>query len=190
MPRPRQNSRERAGRQKQRRKAVNKITKYEAIDGRLFNCEQECKDWDSHILEVRAIIDLLAPLPEEKGCNFSNGDGYVQQKKPIVEHAIRAIVRIAKTDLGVNKKDFLENPFGYRHSIIGRYIDDGGDLHLYRAWSRFMCMDDQFREWGQPYYASHPHEGKQHEIKTGAQGKEAVAQHTTPQSFKPEDRPA
>ena len=32
---------------------------------------------------------------------------------------------------------------------------------LERAWGRIACIDKQFREWGQQYFANNPSEGKQ-----------------------------
>ncbi len=43
---------------------------------------------------------------------------------------------------------------------------DGGDDVLHRAWYRVYCIDASGREWGQPYFALHPTEGKQRECPT------------------------
>ena len=41
----------------------------------------------------------------------------------------------------------------HRHGIIGRILDDSGNIELYRTWYRFMCIDEQYREWTQPAFA-------------------------------------
>jgi hypothetical protein len=45
-------------------------------------------------------------------------------------------------------------------SYAGRVINDTAPNFVYKAWYRFMCLDDQLREWGQPYYASHPEDAE------------------------------
>ena len=75
------------------------------------------------------------------------------------------------TEIGRNRRGFLsrknrflKNPFSFRNSIIGRYLDDAGTNAVYSAWYRFMSMDDLYREWGQPYYALNPGTGKQNQL--------------------------
>jgi hypothetical protein len=41
----------------------------------------------------------------------------------------------------------------HRQGIIGRFLDDSGSKVLYSTWYRFMCIDENYREWCQPYYA-------------------------------------
>lgn len=49
----------------------------------------------------------------------------------------------------------LTNIDAHPFSIIGRILDDmGGPLNA--AWGRLMCIDEQGREWPQPYFALHP----------------------------------
>ena len=44
-------------------------------------------------------------------------------------------------------------------SYVGRIVD--GNAPFSKAWYRFMCIDKDYREWGQGYFALHPNEGKQ-----------------------------
>ncbi len=42
----------------------------------------------------------------------------------------------------------------YRQGIIGRYLEDCGVNELYLTWNRFMCTDEKYREWEQPYFVN------------------------------------
>jgi hypothetical protein len=42
----------------------------------------------------------------------------------------------------------------HRGGILGRYLSDCSYPILYQNWHRFMCIDDAFREWEQPYHAN------------------------------------
>lgn len=132
------------------------ITKFQAVDGNLFDNENDCAKYENMIEEIKAVMSTLNPVPTD--CEFSNGNGFIKQDISTVARAMVRIVEIA----GIEKKPEFENdPFACRFGIIGRFIDDGGNIHLWRAWSRFMNMDHLGREWGQSYFARNPAEGKQ-----------------------------
>jgi hypothetical protein len=44
-------------------------------------------------------------------------------------------------------------------SYVGRLLGDYGIRPLENAWYRFSCVDKQYREWGQPYFATNPDKG-------------------------------
>lgn len=47
---------------------------------------------------------------------------------------------------------FVESMDGSKHpSWAARMIDEIGNRSLSHAWFRFYCMDEQFREFEQPY---------------------------------------
>ena len=138
------------------------ITKIKAIDGKLFDNEEDCIKHEKMIEEIKDAMSTLNPVPTD--CDFSNGDGFIQQDITTVAKAMVRIVEIA----GIDKKPEFENdPFAYRFGIIGRFIDDGGNIQLWSAWSRFMNMDHLGREWGQSYFARNPAEGKQKDRAAG-----------------------
>lgn len=139
-----------------RKKKMQAITKIQACDGKLFDNEADCVKYEKTIAEIKDVMSTLKPVPTD--CDFSNGDGFIQQEIPTVANAMVRIVEIA----GIEKKpEFINDPFACRFGIIGRFIDDGGNTHLWRAWSRFMNMDHLGREWGKSFFAHHPEEGKQ-----------------------------
>lgn len=137
---------------------MERISKYKAIDGSVFNTEQECLSYESLIERVNAIMRPLGTRPDDT--NFTNGGGYIQHDSRVVAIAKEEITELAiktfKIDRNVN------------FFIIGRYCDDCGSKCLYSAWSRLNCCDKNNREWGQGYYAINPDKGTQkpyHEIK-------------------------
>jgi hypothetical protein len=141
------------------------ITKYQAEDGSEFVTEAEAQAHDRLCAETADIIKLLHPIPED--CDFSNGGGFVQQIPAVALAVQRGIVKVARRyfnrdEIYDRHFDYAENaekPVGY--TFVGRLINDGCPNVLYGAWHRIMCMDENFREWGQPYFASHPNEAKQ-----------------------------
>lgn len=137
---------------------MEKILMFKSNDGELFKTKQKCENHETKINKIKKVMSTLNELPKKNNCNFANGDGFVRQNIEVVCKAMIDIVNIA----GIKKHpDFISNPFNCRRGSIGRYIDDSGNSILYRAWYRFMCMDDECREWGQPYYAINPDKGQQ-----------------------------
>lgn len=86
---------------------------------------------------------------------FSSGDYYIQHIPQIVDKAQREFLDLCYEVTG-NKVYLSENV--HRQGIIGRYLDDSGNSKLYKTWYRFMCIDEYYREWGQPYFAINQNE--------------------------------
>lgn len=141
------------------------IQKFLADDGTEFATEQDAIKHEDLCLEVRQLMQRLRPVPD--GCDFSNGSGFVQQVPADVLSVQAGLARIAmryfKDDATYRRHfDYTINalkPTGY--TFVGRLIDDGCPRPVSRAWHRIMCTSDDFREWGQPYYANHPYKAKQ-----------------------------
>ena len=132
------------------------ITKIRAVDGKLFDNEADCIKHEKMIEEIKHTMSTLNTIPTD--CKFANGDGFIQQDISTVSKAMVRIADIA----GIKKKpEFINDPFACRFGVIGRFIDDGDNVHLWRAWSRFMNMDYLGRELGQSYFARNPEKGKQ-----------------------------
>jgi hypothetical protein len=136
---------------------MEQVTKFKAVDGKLFDTEHECCKYELMLSSIDLAMSLLCPRPDDS--NFINGEGYVQQEKEKVETAMREIVKIS----GIDLKDFdsignfNENPFSYRDSAIGMTFNEiTATTVYYREWYRFMCMDNDYREWGEPYYSRYP----------------------------------
>lgn len=137
------------------------ITKFKAIDGKEFTSEQECLKYESLIRKVDGIMALLPPTPDNDGCSFANGDGYIQHDKAKLKNAQVQILELCKDYIDHKWIQQTIDDESVRPSYVGRLIDDYNIRPLNKAWFRFMCVDKQNREWGQPYYANNPEKGKQ-----------------------------
>lgn len=141
------------------------IQKFVADDGTEFLTEHDARKHEELCQEVWSLMQRLRPVPES--CDFSNGAGFVQQVPADVLSVQAGLARIAKRYF--KRDDVYDRHFDYTinalkptgHTFVGRLIDDGCPRPVSRAWHRIMCISEDFREWGQPYYASHPHEAKQ-----------------------------
>jgi len=138
------------------------VTKYQADDGRIFDTEQDAIKHDAKVLSVKDAYKLLKPTPQDDGCDFANGGGYVQQD-PIKVQEFKRQIMLMGAEHHSKMAEWAKNPMEvHPQSIVGRILSDC-DSTLYGAWNRVMCMDDKFREWGQPYYAINPDKGEQRE---------------------------
>ena len=123
------------------------ITRYQADDGTVFNTEKQCLEYEKILQRVNEIMKPLGKMPDDIG--FANGGGYLKHDISTVDKAKKEL-----TEFG-NKLFKLDCDL-YN---IGRYME-GHDC-LYRAWGRLVAIDNQYREWGQTYFALNPNKGKQ-----------------------------
>ena len=139
------------------------IIKFKAKDGVEFSNESDCLAYEDQCGDIDAIIAILPEKPDT--CDFSNGGGYVQHSMENFMKARNAYLEYVKiyTD----------------HDYIQQTIDKGLDVHpswvariseffpgyVAKKWHRFQCVDDQLREWGQPYYANNPEDAEQKRLK-------------------------
>lgn len=110
--------------------------------------------------KVEELFTYLPPsLGSVKGKLYENGneiglktgvEPYIQHTPEIIEEAQRVFIEICVQEGILNDKFLKENV--HRQGIIGRYLDDSGS-GAYKHWNRFMCIDEKYREWEQPYYA-------------------------------------
>ena len=131
---------------------MKQVTRYIANDGREFFESYDCLEYEHEQAEVKEIIDKLHPRPASG--EFTSGEGYIQHSPEIFVWVRAELEKIAQ------RHTVLKSSGAGRRELIGRLIDDMGIRHLSRAWYRINCTDEQLREWGQPYYAAHPREGK------------------------------
>lgn len=80
---------------------------------------------------------------------------------PYVQHVPEQIEKVQSEFLKLcaevlKSKNYIDGKV-HRQGIIGRFLDDSGNQVLYSTWYRFMCIDDGYREWCQPYYAINYH---------------------------------
>ena len=99
---------------------------------------------------IDEVMNQLPPNPEELGADR-------KYLLPYIQHIPSEINRIQRQFLDicfdVLKSDIYKSEHITRQGVIGRYLDDSGNKPLYTCWYRFMCIDEKYREWLQPYYA-------------------------------------
>ena len=147
------------------------IQKFKADDGAEFNTEAACLEYEALGAEVAEVMATLPARPNDDGCRFSNGEGYLQHDAATLHRARVSILKIAQRFASNPSwiQQTIDDPAGCHPSWAGRLIDECCSLPVSRAWYRFMCIDKQGREWGQPYYANNPEKASgQHEVSTVA----------------------
>lgn len=107
------------------------------------------KDFQDVIVSerIKGIMSILPPSHNQLGVG---GDKYIQHIPDDVEKAQSEFLKVCSEIL---KSDVYTKGKIHRQGIIGRYLDDCGVNILNAAWNRFMCIDELYREWEQPYYA-------------------------------------
>jgi hypothetical protein len=131
---------------------MKSITLYQAVDGSNWPTPLAALERDALCSHVDAAMELLRPRPSDPG--FSNGDSFVQQESGPWLAAKQRIVDLAFAVTGHGVFAGIAEEIHPR-SIAGRILDDTGGP-LAQAWWRFSCIDDQYREWGQPWFVEHP----------------------------------
>lgn len=110
-----------------------------------------------HEVLVAEVAEIMAPLGDvPDGTNFTNGHGHIPHTAAALETVRRAVAAIGKRERPSWEgwDAFAE---GNCHiSWPARMVDNGGPSELRTVIHRLYCTDDQGREWGQPYFASHP----------------------------------
>jgi hypothetical protein len=146
------------------------ITKYETEDGSIFSDPDKAQNYEYLCANLMlAARDHLKELPTGSDrMEFLNGGGYLQHEPALVQ-SYREAVCDAALDFfqkgGACEQWFKEVREGKRHiSHVGRLVDDSGEKCLKNAIHRLMCIDPNWREWGQPYYAMNPGTGKDHQL--------------------------
>lgn len=135
------------------------ITRFLADDGSEFGSEESCRSYESVCADIRAIMARLPAIPDLPSCEFANGAGYIQHDPMTAREAQNDLLRIARQIMP--HKWFDETLANNAHpSWAGRLISEMNNRALYSAWQRFMCMSADFKEYGQPYYATHQDEAK------------------------------
>lgn len=141
------------------------VTLFESPDGVRFTNETDCQRYELLCLDIDSAMAAMNPRPDD--IDFSNGGGYVQQTQSGVTTARARMVQTALDYFpkgGTTEQWFTEWRDGKRHvSHVARLVDDGNLKCLKAALYRFVCIDPQQREWGQPYYAMNPGKGTQKE---------------------------
>lgn len=139
------------------------IKRYQAVDDSEWETAEEAEARDRMVADVTDALSELKPTPDE--CNWN---GYVQQDPDAIQRCREKLHAIANAE-GVLKWwiDDQKQSWGKTDADIialhptwqGRMLD-GGHVPLSRAYSRLCAIDEEGREWNQPYYAVNPEKGE------------------------------
>jgi hypothetical protein len=130
------------------------VTMFRSDDGVLWETDAQAVDRNTIIAACADAIGRLKPRPE-------SFEGYVQQDPVTVLAAKATILKIADRDGHLSKHWDIADPAKVAsRGIIWRVIDEMSDSPIAKAWWRFTCMDDECREWEQPYFAINPGTGE------------------------------
>ncbi len=135
---------------------IKQIIKYETSDKREFTSLQEAEKYEMLIHMVKIIIK---DLPKRPDGDFNNGYGYIQHDKQKVLMIRTQLIKLAKSYINPWIDQSIESPETPHISYVNRLIGDYPLLYpISKELYRFNCMDSEYREWGQPFYASNPDE--------------------------------
>lgn len=134
---------------------MNAVIKYVAYDGREFIDLSACLKYER---DCRTADKIIAQLPERPdSCDFSNGElGYIQHDRELFLKVRLELLEQAHKE---SPHDWLKqamNDATIHSSWPSRIISECCTRQLCLAWNRISCVDSEFREWGQPYYANNP----------------------------------
>jgi len=145
---------------------MKELIKYVSDDNTEFSCKTDCVEYEKLCERIKQVMSVLRQKPDD--CNFLNGGGYIQHTPADVVLVKQGLGLIAAEVFNLSwlKKDASNNPEQVNpYSIVYRYISDSRNNCLNSAWFRLMCIDNQYREWGQIYFAQNPTQGTQKEIR-------------------------
>lgn len=137
---------------------MKQITKYKAVDGKEFLTEKECLDYEALIERVNTIMSGLKPLPKDEGCDFANGYSFVQQSKAAFKLVKLNLLNEIKKHINHKWVEQTMEDDDMHLLYVGRLVGDYDINPLSKALYRLMCIDKEYREWGQPYFANNPEE--------------------------------
>ena len=117
-------------------------------DGIEFTSQEECARYESFFEKSKKVESLLLPHPD-----YNDGTSVQQKKENVLEY------RNAIADM-CNMYGFPgehTEAFRVKNSFLLRILSDSSGPYANRlnnlAW-RCQCIDKNFQEWGQPYFAN------------------------------------
>ena len=142
---------------------MKEIVVYEAKDGKRFDKESDCYDYEIVIYCAEQIMETLKPRTP---IDYNHA---VQQDLQEVRSAFNKFMLLCARVIPLFARHFEEVADGTRHPshawrILSDYSYDYPVLH--KVWSRFECISQTSGiEYEQPYYTQHENEFKGEIIK-------------------------
>lgn len=137
-------------------KETRTVTVFVSYDGWEFSDPVQCLRHEDLQRKIDAIVSRLTKPPE--GADFMNGYGYIQHA-PAEVAAVRADLLALARSLDQDPNSSVAAAITGRPvhpSYLTFYFSECSASEFRRAWGRMDSIDSEFREWGQPYFASHP----------------------------------
>lgn len=131
--------------------AMRTVTKYQANDGSEWDTVEQCEDHERLLERIEAINAILSDHPVD-----GNDDVGVQHDPMKVALFVTQLKELAAEECPQYAKEIILATSG--NSIGGRILNDGNSP-AWRLWYRWMCIDRNGREFGQPYYALQSNKG-------------------------------
>lgn len=130
------------------------IQKFKSFCGKIFDTAEECIKYEIISKQVNEFLSTIEDSEKyDEGCSFSNGKGYIQHPKDTKNKIEQKLIELSNQWF---TKWAEEKPFTNFNYVLGRLIDDTNMSCLNKLSYKLMCIDEQGREFGQPYYCSHP----------------------------------
>lgn len=128
---------------------MKEISIYECIDGMRFDSREQALEYDVLLLKCSGIHSAIGLKVELEY------DQYVQRNADTVKRRWMDFCNIVAEAIPSYAKMARECGNGTRHrSHIGRVISDCSIKCLCDLYYRFECIDNQGREYQQPYFAN------------------------------------
>lgn len=132
------------------------IIRFQTRDLREFDEAAPARAHEKLLDAIDALTLRLPPLPVDDGKSFANGTGFLQHAPHRVREVKEGIIALWGGDADIQREAVHLPPFS--SALCGLLSDSNSPL--YPLWWRLGCIDRQWREWGQPYFALHPLKGK------------------------------
>lgn len=125
---------------------MKQVVRYQSDDGHLFLTGDEASARDNLLAKVNQALSKLVKHPGDH-------DGYVQQKGSAVLYCKEVAVEISEIEYP-HRMWRHQTPDKIDAGSVGRSLNY--DSVAMRLWSRLSCIDESFREWGQPFFVYNP----------------------------------
>lgn len=136
---------------------MEQVIKYKANDGSEWTTAEKARERDVLFAACEAAMGELKHVPSDMRCGW-----YVQQDLEALRRTKQRLFDIANTSKGILKRwidqqmqNHSKTEYQMVHevhvSLYSQMLDED-DGPLCSAYHRLRCIDDQCREWNQPYY--------------------------------------
>lgn len=130
-----------------------------ADDNTEFTSEQDALNHNALLAKIKAIEFLLGGPQHQK---VQDNKGYYQHSLDNIKSAWSHVIDLSRPyfksyEKLMSAKPEEIHPMGFG----GRIIDECSNKPLNKLWWRFSCIDQQGREWQQPYFALNAGKGSQ-----------------------------